>query len=121
MVLDFKFIGLRIRTTRKLKRLTQADLAELIDMSVPYISQIETATKQASLTSLVLIANALSVTVDSLLLGNQTNDHTQYCSELVRLIDDCNSKESRFIYEMACAAKNSLRNNDWFQTNPGER
>lgn len=121
MSLNFKLIGQRIRVVRKSKYLSQADLAELIDMSVPYISHIETATKQASLNVLVLIANALGVTVDYLLLGNQTNDHAQHRSELIYLIDDCNSEERRFIYEMAYAAKNSLRNNCWLQTNPGGR
>jgi len=64
-----------------------------------------------------LIANTLGVTADTLLIGNQINDQSEYHLEFARLIDDCNSEESRFIYEMASAAKNSLRNNEWLQPN----
>ncbi|MCL2547308.1 MAG: helix-turn-helix domain-containing protein [Oscillospiraceae bacterium] len=46
MSLNFKLIGRRIKGARKLKQMSQAELAEQINMSVPYISHIETATKQ---------------------------------------------------------------------------
>ena len=115
MSLNFKLIGRRIKEVRTSKRMSQAELAEQIDMSVPYISHIETATKQASLTTLVLIANTLGVTADTLLIGNQINDKAEYHLVMTHLIDDCNSEESRFIYEMASAAKSSLRNNCWLQ------
>jgi transcriptional regulator with XRE-family HTH domain len=97
--------------------MTQAKLAEEIGKSVPYISHIETATKQASLSTLVSIANALGVTVDTFLLGNQSNDLAEYRSELICLVDDCNSDERCFIYEMASAAKSSLRKKGWLPTN----
>lgn len=120
MSLNFKLIGRRVKEIRNLKQMSQAELAERIDKSVPYISHIETATKQASLTTLVQIANALEVTADTLLIGNQTNDQAEYHLELARLVDDCNSAERQFIYEMASAAKNSLRINCWLQPNTEE-
>jgi len=120
MSINFKLIGRRVKEIRNLKKISQATLAEMIDMSVPYISHIETATKQASLTTLVLIANALGVTADTLLVGNQTNDQEECRLEFARLIDDCNSDERRFIFEMASAAKNSLRINCWLQPNSEE-
>jgi len=49
MSVNFKQIGRRVKEIRKSRGLSQADLAERIDMSVPYISHIETATKKASL------------------------------------------------------------------------
>jgi len=116
MSVDFKLIGRRIKETRKSKGITQAELAELIGMSAPYICHIETATKQASLMALVLIANALNITVDTLLNGNQTSDLAEYRIDIVNLIDDCNSDERRFIYEMVVALKTSLRYNSWLQT-----
>jgi transcriptional regulator with XRE-family HTH domain len=115
MTLNFKLIGRRVKETRTSKLISQAELAEQINMSVPYISHIETATKQVSLKALVQIANVLGVTVDTILNGNQSNDPAEYHLELVYLIDDCNSAEKRFIYEIASAAKNILRNNGWLQ------
>jgi len=109
MSLNFKLIGRRVKETRTWKRMSQAELAEHINRSVPYISHIETATKHPSLITLVLIANALDVTVDTLLNGNQKRDSSEYHLELIRLISDCDSDERRFIYRMASAAKDYLR------------
>lgn len=72
MSVNFKQIGQRVKEIRYAKGMSQAELAEQIDMSVPHISLIETATKKASLSTLILIANALGVTVDALLNGNRT-------------------------------------------------
>lgn len=115
MLLNFKLIGKRVKESRIQKRMSQADLAERIDMSVAYISHIETAKKQASLESLIRIANVIGVTVDYMLNGNQINDAAEYRTDLVWLIEDCTSYEKRIIYEIAAAAKNSLRENRWLQ------
>lgn len=113
MSLNFIIIGRRIKETRIHKGLSQWELAELINVSVSYISRIETAKKHASLESLVGIANVLGVTVDKLLTGNQMNDTTEYHAELVYLMEGCSSFEKRIIYEVALATKKSLRDNNW--------
>lgn len=115
MSLNFKIIGIRVKESRMHKRMSQADLAERIDMSVSYISHIETAKKQASLKSLVRIANVLGVTVDHMLYGNQTSDALEYRADLVQLLEGCTSCEKRIIYEIASAAKKSLCDNKWMQ------
>ena len=115
MSLNFIIIGRRVKESRLQKRMSQAALAERIDMSVTYISHIETAKKQASLESLVRIANVLGVTVDHMLNGNQANDPAEYQTDLVQLIEGCTSYEKRIIYEIAFAAKQSLRENKWLQ------
>lgn len=112
MSVNFKQIGQRVKEIRYAKGMSQAELAEQIDMSVPYISLIETATKKASLSTLILIANALGVTVDALLNGNQTNDLVEYYCDLVYLINDCNNYEKRIIFEVATTTKKSLRDNN---------
>jgi len=115
MSINFKFIGMRIKETRIRNQMSQAGLAERIDMSATYISRIETAKKQASLEVLVRIANVLGVTVDYLLNGNQANDSAEYLTDLTRLIEDCTSYEKRIIYEIASATKKSLLENKWLQ------
>ena len=115
MSLNYKLIGQRLKESRIQRRISQAELAERIDMSVSYISHIETAKKQASLEALVRIANVLGVTVDHMLNGNQTSDPTEYRTDLVQLLEDCTSYEKRIIYEIASAAKKSLRDNKWLQ------
>jgi len=115
MSINYKIIGRRVKETRLKKRMSQAALAEWIDMSASYISHIETAKKQTSLESLVRIANALDVTVDHLLSGNQINDPAEYRTDLVRLLEGCSSYEKRIIYEIAFATKMSLRDNKGLQ------
>lgn len=113
MDINFKLIGKRIKEVRKQRSLTQADLAELTGMSDSYISYIETAKKQASLESLVQISNALGVTVDELLCGNQLYSPTDYQTDIDLLMDDCSLLERRFIYELISVAKYIIRNNGW--------
>ena len=52
----YQEIGERIRTQRKTLGLSQETLAELADVSPVYISQIERATKHASLDVLIRVA-----------------------------------------------------------------
>ena len=107
--INYERIGRRVQQLRKMRRLSQADLADLTEMSVAYISHIETGVKRASLESVVRIANALGVTVDQVLNGNQTGNQNEYTSELGVLIDDCNGYERGVIHDIAEAVKRSLR------------
>jgi len=115
MAVNFIIIGRRVREIRLQKQISQEILAEWIEMSVTYISHIETAKKRASLETLVKIANALGTTVDQLLSGNQENDQEEYKEELVQLLGDCTGYEKRVIYEIAAAAKRSIRSNKCLQ------
>ena len=113
MNVNFKRIGKRIQEVRKQQEMTQAELAALNDMSDSYISYIETAKKQASLESLVRISNALGITVDELLSGNQLHNPTDYQTDIDLLMEDCSLLERRFIYELISVAKYIIRNNGW--------
>ena len=72
MVLSYQRIGQRIHVIRKARKLTQAELAERANLSVPYISHIENGIKQASLQAVVNIAEALGCTVDKSLFNIST-------------------------------------------------
>lgn len=64
MELDYKAIGKRIKIARIQVDLTQEKLAEYVNLSPSHMSNIETGTTKVSLTTIVNIANALSVSVD---------------------------------------------------------
>ena len=113
MSLNYTHIGLRIREIRTLKHISQAELAEEIDMSVSYISHVETAMKKASLETLVRISNAFGITIGQLLNGNQTGDTAEYATELSERMSDCSSYEKRFIFETVKFVKHCLRDNRW--------
>ncbi|MDE7261196.1 MAG: hypothetical protein K2N78_03915 [Oscillospiraceae bacterium] len=58
---------------------------------------------------MVRIANSLGTTVDSLLIGNQTNDPLALTARWAELLSDCSNEEKILIYDMAFALKTSLR------------
>lgn len=113
MRINYALIGKRVRETRKQQKISQERLAELTDVSVGYISHIETARKKASLSTLIRIANALGITVDELLNGNQIYNPNDYQTDIDQIMDDCSLLEKRMIFELICAAKEILRNNNW--------
>jgi transcriptional regulator with XRE-family HTH domain/predicted DNA-binding transcriptional regulator AlpA len=68
---DPQVIGCRLRQIRRVRGLTQVELAELARMRQSQISKIEsTATAAPSLGTVVQLANALGCAVDSLLSAN---------------------------------------------------
>ena len=60
-MIDFKLIGEKIKNIRNEKKITQEELAEMAEISVGYISNIETAKKKVSLTTIIKICNALDI------------------------------------------------------------
>ena len=72
---DFKkLIGSRIKAARKLKGITQEELAEQLHVSVSCISRCETGTAMSSVENLLRIAEVLGVGVEYLLYDYMT-DH----------------------------------------------
>ena len=111
MPVDFTIICKRVEEIRLSKNLSQAKLAEMADLSTQYLSHIETARKQASLTSLISIAKAMDITLDELLNGNQINSPVEYKNDIDILLSDCTKYEKRVLFELMRAAKRILREN----------
>ncbi len=64
MFINYQLLGKRIKEVRRARGISQEVLAERSELSAQYVSQIETAVRQASLRSLVNIANVLEVSVE---------------------------------------------------------
>ena len=60
-------IGLNVRVERTIKQLTQAQLAELIDVHEKYIGKIETGKQNVTVRTLNKIAQALNINIIRLL------------------------------------------------------
>lgn len=108
MELNYKLIGHRMRSMRKLRKLTQAELAEHTGLSVPYISHIENGIKQVSLQALFKVAEALECTADRLLYENWTSSCGDRQSELTDLLSGCTAAEQQFLLEVLSAVKNCI-------------
>ena len=65
--MTLRTVGMRVKRLRKKKELTQAALAERVDVHRIYIAQIEAGTKTPSLPTLAKLARALGVPVARLL------------------------------------------------------
>lgn len=59
-------VGKRVKYLRRLRNLTQAQLAEQTNLSVNYISQIETGVASPTLKTLAAIAEVLNVEIKEL-------------------------------------------------------
>ena len=97
MKVNYSLIGRHIKEIRSAKGLTQADLAEKIDVSTPHISRIESGAKRPSLETLIKTATVLGTTIDVLLLGNQAGDRTTYQGELKDIMKGLSDREQEFI------------------------
>ena len=113
MKIDYGLIGMRVREKRLEAHLSQERLGELSSLSTVFISNIETNTKKPSLESLLKISNALGITLDELLSGNQLFFPGDYQSDIDVLMSDCSHNEKRFIYELLHSVKQIMRKNRW--------
>ena len=64
MWVDYKVLGERIKTQRKIKGTTQEHFAEHLNVSVGYISQIERGITRVSLERLIEISRYLGCGID---------------------------------------------------------
>lgn len=109
MELDYKAIGKRIKIARIKADLTQERLAEMVEISPTHMSNIETGTTRVSLTAIVSLANALSVTVDDLLCDSVVKSKVQFEKDIAGILADCDEYEIRMVKDMAQTLKETLR------------
>lgn len=92
--MDYKRLGIRIRDERKKLNLTQAQLAEAIDISDTYMGAIERGERCLTLDTLVRLVNRLGVTVDYL-LSDYVSDTDSNIIEQFKQIIDCQPLERK--------------------------
>ena len=109
MSLNYKAIGKHIREVRQHNHLSQAMLSELVDKTPSYISYIENGNKSMSLDTFVLIANALGVSTDRLLMEQVTNSERCASEEITLLLSDCSTCEMLILMDVLKALKTSLK------------
>lgn len=74
--MDLKLLGLNIKNSRKNTKLTQAQLAEMTNLSTVHISHIEGGSVKMSVDALINICNALNITPNDILWGQfDTNSY----------------------------------------------
>ena len=100
--MNYKEIGTRIRKYRKLKNISQEELAEKIDISTTHMSHIETGSTKLSLQVLVDIAQILEVSTDALIFEKTSKLKIQ---KIETILSDCNENEIAFITKIVETSK----------------
>lgn len=85
--MDYKRLGERIREERLRLHLTQAQLAEAVDISNTYMGAIERGERSLSLDTLVRLVNRLGVTVDYLLTDAVSDSDSNIIEQFKQIID----------------------------------
>lgn len=85
--MDYRRLGERIREERLRLHLTQAQLAEAIDISDTYMGSIERGERSLTLDTLVRLVNRLGVTVDYLLADSVTDSDASIMEQFKQIVD----------------------------------
>ncbi len=123
MNLDYKAIGKRIKIARIHADLTQEKLSEIVDLSPSHMSNIETGTTKVSLSSIIDIANALSVSADDLLCDNIVHTKPQFEADIQEFLDSCDEYEIRIVKDLiesiiTTIRRDSILKNNTFHAHP---
>jgi transcriptional regulator with XRE-family HTH domain len=97
MQIDYKKLGSKIRIVREKKKLTQEQLAEMVELSNNYISNIELNRSIPSLETLVKICNALEITPDYILIDSIYTSKEYIKDEIAQKLNMCNEKSIKII------------------------
>ena len=85
--MDYKKLGRRIREERKKLNLTQAQLAESIDISDTYMGAIERGERSLTLDTLVRLVDRLGVTVDYMLSDSVSDSDSNIMAQFRQIVD----------------------------------
>ncbi len=95
-----KKFGARIKEIRKSKKLTQENLAEIVGMDIPNLSNIERGKKFVSAQTLSKIAKALEVSEKDLFDFEHIINKQTLVDNIIFLIKNSELSELEYIYKI---------------------
>ena len=101
MLPDFSVIGRRIRNARLKQNLKQEELADKIDVSVAFMSRIETGKSKINLKRLTQIAEILDVSPGYLLMGSNISSKDYLKEDFRILLEQCTPEQQKLIYQIS--------------------
>lgn len=103
-------LGGRIRQIRTEHGMTQMELADICNLSLPYVSDIERGKKCFSVDILLRVAQALEVSTDWLLRLDIPQTQYAYSAEAAELLADCSQSEATLLLDLMRSAKDVIQN-----------
>ena len=101
MLPDYSVIGRRIREARLNKKIRQEELADKINVSVAYMSRVETGKSQINLKRLTQIAEVLDVSPGDWLIGSNRTSKEYLKEDFRALLDKCTPEQQKLIYQIS--------------------
>ena len=108
MNIDYKLIGERIQRTRKSRNMTQENMAEKLNVSIGYISQIERGITKISLDLLGAISSILDCDIAELISESAVNSNDYMETEILCEIRKLDKKKRKFIIGLIKLTNNEL-------------
>ena len=99
MSLDIKAIGIRIRKQREFLGFTREQLAEMIDVTPKFCSDIELGVKGMSLNTLDMLSNMLKLSTDYILYGNHNKDEPNTENIIYKMLASCPPSKKKYAIE----------------------
>ncbi len=109
-MMNHVMISNRIQHYRHLAKLTQEQLADMVDASDTYIRKLESGDRLPSLDMLLKLSKALNTTPNHLLLSTSVLGKST-SSSILDLLSDCTPSEFFVLYENMANLKGLLREN----------
>ena len=110
-MIDYKSIGRRIAINRRKAKVTQAWLAEKIDVSESFISQVECGKAKISLPRLYEIADCLDIDVVVLVSDCRKLNKNEINSELDDMIKYSTYEQREFLGEILDYLDKKIKSN----------
>lgn len=109
MPVNYKIIGNRIKCKRKSRKITQEQMAEHLDVTPGYISQIERGSTKINFDILCSISEILECDMTEFLLKNNVSSGNLYDDEIFLGIQKLSPSERRML---SCLIKCYIENVD---------
>ena len=100
MNIDYKQIGKRIKLKRKENRFTQEQLAEKLEVSVGYISQLERGITKINLDTLAMISNILKCDISYFVSKNSVVGEEYLCDEFFEKFQKLSAEQRAIVVDI---------------------
>ncbi len=97
---NYAKLGMKIKSLRLRRGLTQDNLAEMVSCNTSHISNIENNHTKVSLNVLLAIANSLDTSIDFLLSEQYENISLALDNEILRVLKDCDTAKKEKILKI---------------------
>lgn len=97
---DYKLIGIRMRDIRRKKGMTQEKLAEMLGVTIGYVSQMERGITKISLETLASVADLLECDLAELVTGASTSSAAYLTNEIAQEASLLCDRDRKFLLDV---------------------